>query len=122
MRDWIMQGAVVADIALPSFEDEAAYFGDAVVTATATRYAEAGAATVVVKDGDGAICLQTGSTSQIIPVEPATQVVDTTAAGDSFNAGFLTTILAGKSPAEAVRQGCVIARNAIAARGALVEV
>lgn len=122
MCDWIMRTAAVADIALPSFEDEQGYFGDANTRATAERYSNAGATTVVVKDGDGPVLLRCDDTETSVPTEPATQVVDTTAAGDSFNAGFLVGLMAGLPPEDAVRQGCTLARKVIGARGALVAV
>ena len=52
---------------------------------------------------------------------PAAAIIDTTAAGDSFNAGYLAAELAGAAMAEAVKAGALLARNVIGARGALVE-
>lgn len=122
MRDWIMQAAGVAEIALPSFEDEKDIFGDRDIGATAERYGSAGVGTVVVKDGPGPVLLRVGGTDQIIATQAATAVVDTTAAGDSFNAGFLVGVLSGRSESDAVVEGCAVARQVIGARGALVEI
>ncbi|MEO1536956.1 MAG: sugar kinase [Pseudomonadota bacterium] len=121
MCDWIMQAAHVADIALPSFEDEQGYFTDANIRATADRYASAGATTVVVKDGPGPVLLRHDGTEATVPPSPVAKVVDTTAAGDSFNAGFLVGLMEGLSADDAVRQGCELARKVIGARGALVK-
>ena len=55
MRDWIMRGAAVADVGLPSFDDEAGHFGDASPEATVARYRAAGIATVMVKNGAGTV-------------------------------------------------------------------
>lgn len=122
MRDAIMQGAAQADIVLPSFDDEAAHFGDADPAATAARYAAAGAGTVVVKDGAAdVLCLSGGTVTRHSPA-PVGQVVDTTAAGDSFNAGFLARWLAGATPADAMAAGCAVAAQVIGTRGALVAV
>ncbi len=122
MCDCIMQAAAVSDIVLPSFEDEQGYFGDADTTATADRYSKVGATTVVVKDGPGPVLLRQGTTDTVVPPETATAVVDTTAAGDSFNAGFLIGMMEGLSADAAVTQGCKLACKVIAARGALVEI
>lgn len=122
MKTWIMKAAAVSDIALPSFEDEATHFSDVDVAATASRYADVGVSTVIVKDGSGPVLIRTADGDATVVPEPVTQVVDTTAAGDSFNAGFLIALLEGEDPSDAVRQGCAVARKVIAARGALVEI
>jgi 2-dehydro-3-deoxygluconokinase len=116
----IMQAAAIADIVLPSHEDEATWFHDASPMATAQRYADAGAGLVVVKDGPGeVICLQGGTLSRFTPPKVA-QVVDTTAAGDSFNAGFLASYLETGDLMQAMRAGASVAGRVIGARGALV--
>ncbi len=122
MRDAVTEAASIADIVLPSFDDEAAYFGDADPSATAARYADLGAALVVVKDGAGPVHTRQAGTASRFETEPAARIVDTTAAGDSFNAGFLARHLQGAALGEAVAAGAALARQVIAHRGALVEV
>lgn len=118
----VMQAGSLSDIVLPSHDDEAVAFGDTSVEATARRYAQAGADLVVVKNGGGEmLTLSGGSVARHAP-EPVTQVVDSTAAGDSFNAGFLAAHLDGRPLAEAVRAGARTAAQVIARRGALVEI
>ena len=122
MRAVIMQAARCADIILPSFEDEAEWFGDADLGACAARYSKAGAARVVVKNGAGPICLSDESALSYLDVAPVAQVVDSTAAGDAFNAGFLVALDRGASMDDAARAGCDVARKVIAQRGALTEI
>lgn len=121
MRRWITAAAQVSEIALPSFDDESAAFGDPAPQATAERYAAAGAAMVAVKNAAEPAILRSGGTLTEIPPEPVGEVVDTTAAGDSFNAAFLVALAAGRDPRDAVRAGCRLSARVIGHRGALVE-
>ncbi|MEM6384807.1 MAG: sugar kinase [Pseudomonadota bacterium] len=122
MCAWIMEAAKVADIALPSFEDEQGFFGDANIGATADRYAGAGATTLVVKDGPNPVLLRAQGEENMVQPSPVSEVVDTTAAGDSFNAGYLVGVMEGLPETAAVQQGCDLSRKVIGARGALVPV
>jgi 2-dehydro-3-deoxygluconokinase len=121
MRGWIHRAAAVSDLCLPSFEDEATWFGDADPQATIKRYLAEGARRVVVKNGAGDVTYA-GSNGEIsiAAIPPVEQVVDTTAAGDSFNAGYLAAELAGGSVTDAIAAGARLAANVIGARGALV--
>lgn len=120
MRASVTEAAGLARIVLPSFEDEARHFGDANPVATARRYGPG--RIVVVKNGGGDILLATADGTVSLPPARADRIVDTTAAGDSFNAGFLGALLTGAAPADAVRAGSAIAAKVIGARGALVAV
>ncbi|GGB19259.1 sugar kinase [Allosediminivita pacifica] len=122
MRRWVMAAARVCDIALPSHEDEATHFGDADASATADRYAGAGAGLVVVKDGADPVVIRTPDSRETITPARVTEVVDTTAAGDAFNGAFLVALLEGAEAAQAAKAGCALSARVIAARGALVPV
>jgi 2-dehydro-3-deoxygluconokinase len=121
MRRTVMSAAAQVDIVLPSFDEEALQFNDPNPEATARRYADAGARMVVVKNGAEEIVLQhAGQTLHHQPAAVAS-VVDTTAAGDSFNAGFLAAHLCGRPLPEALSEGARLARHVIGGRGALVR-
>ncbi|WP_424934088.1 sugar kinase [Amaricoccus macauensis] len=117
----VMDAARVSDIVLPSHDDEATYFGDADPHATLERYRDAGPTTIVVKNGPGEmVSLADGQVTSHV-VEPSQSVVDTTAAGDSFNAGFLSASLRGADHTSALIAGAEVAAFVIGHRGALVE-
>lgn len=121
MTSAVMAAGAVSDIVLPSHEDEASWFGDSDPSATAQRYALQGADTVVVKNGPGQIMtLAKGEFGTHDPVT-VTDIVDTTAAGDSFNAGFIASLTQGESLAKATGTASALAAKVIQARGALVE-
>jgi 2-dehydro-3-deoxygluconokinase len=117
----IMQAAEISDLVLPSYDDEATFFGDADPDATLQRYTDAGVPDVVVKNGAGLVVARVAGHQIRFTPPPVAQIVDTTAAGDSFNAGFLSARLTGADADAALAQGAAIAARVIGARGALVD-
>lgn len=121
MRSAVTAAAEVSDILLPSFEDEASAFGDATPEETARRYASAGAQLAIIKNGARDIlALDNGKIVHFTPA-PVTSIVDTTAAGDSFNAGFLASYLKSADLIPALAAGADLAAKVITQRGALVD-
>ena len=109
------------DLALPTFEDEQALFGDARPEATLARIASAGAAEIALKLGaDGCLFTTNGSKPRKVPAQPVPNPVDTTAAGDSFNAAYLAARLKGAEPEQAARQAHTLAATVIQYPGALI--
>ncbi|HTS90477.1 MAG TPA: sugar kinase [Stellaceae bacterium] len=110
----------VTSIALPTFDDERALHGDADPAATAARYAGAGVQEVVVKRGaEGCLVLADGNRHSV-PAAVRRTPVDTTAAGDAFNAGYLAARLARAPPERAARAGAALAGAVIGHRGAII--
>jgi 2-dehydro-3-deoxygluconokinase len=122
MRDWVTKAAALSHIVLPSHDDEAQYFGDKDGLATRDRYAALGPATVVVKNGPGLIHYLHHGEKGVVEPAIVSDLVDTTAAGDSFNAGFLATLLAGLPVEDAINAASNVARRVIKGRGALVSI
>lgn len=120
MNAGIMAGAEVSDIVLPSYEDEAAHFGDADPQATADRYLRAGAYRVIVKNGPEPVLFVDGDERGEVPIMPAERVVDTTSAGDSFNAGLFATLDTEVPMADRITLAAAVARQVIGGKGALV--
>ena len=121
MTEAVTEAAGHADIALPSFEDDSAAFGDADPDSCARRYAALGASEVVVKNGAERMVALADGTRQAHDPVPAREIVDTTAAGDSFNAAYLACRLGGGPVAEAMAAGAALAARVVSGRGALVE-
>lgn len=121
MRKSVTQAAGLCDFVMPSFEDELAHFGDATAEVSAERYLSAGARMVVVKNGPEEVICATAQGQQAFQPAPVQNIVDTTAAGDSYNAAFLAEYLSSGSIKASVDAGARLAGTVIQHRGALVD-
>ncbi len=110
----------LTDIALPTFDDEAALQGDGGSEVTAARWLGWGAREVVVKLGAAGCAVFTPEARVEVAGRPVDRVVDTTAAGDSFNGAYLAARLLGEAPAEAAARGCALAAEVIQHKGAII--
>jgi 2-dehydro-3-deoxygluconokinase len=119
-RAAITAAAGVADILLPTHDDEAAAFGDSDAVATRARYAALGVEEVVVKDGTRPTLVAAQGQDSAFALHQAVRPVDTTGAGDSFNGAYLAARLQGKAIAEAVAQAQAVSRAVVGQRGALI--
>ena len=121
MCDAVTAAASQADIVLPSFDDEADWFGDATAEETLARYLSLGAPTVIVKNSAQSVIFEERGQRGETVVEQVASVVDTTAAGDSFNAGVLAAVLRGEPLPQGIAAGCRLAARVVGERGALVD-
>lgn len=106
------------DIALPSLDDEMALFGDPGEREVLARLAGYGIAGGALKRGaDGPLSLQSGIA---LACEPVKDVIDSTAAGDSFNGGYLAARLCGRRDEDCLAAGHTLAARVIRHRGAIL--
>ena len=99
-------------------EEEAIYLSGASDIEVALDYLLAQCQTVVIKRGShGAIGKSRGGDSVSVPAIPTT-VVDTTGAGDSFAAGFISYFATKKDLARALMAGAEVAAHCVAIVGA----
>jgi 2-dehydro-3-deoxygluconokinase len=111
-----------ADVALPTFDDEATLVGDPSPEAAADRIAGFGPSEIVVKNGSGDCLIVTEKTRGSVPAVPPQRVVDTTGAGDSFAGTYLAARIIGIEPAAAARLGHAVAAEVIGVPGALAKI
>lgn len=112
---WRDRAIAHADIGLPTLDDEA-LLGTPDASAVATHWQGLGCAECVVKLGGDGCRLPDGS---IIAPPSVLAPVDTSGAGDAFNAGYLGARLNGQSPSEAARAGHATAGWTIMRPGAI---
>lgn len=108
-------------VALVTFDDEQLLWGDQNEQETITRLHKIGIPTIVVKCGSQGALLSTQQNQQWVNTTPIENIVDTTSAGDAFNAGFLNGYLQGKSLDECCQQGNQLAGIVIQHRGAIID-
>jgi len=106
----------IADIALPSIDDEAVLSGES-PDEIAARFLRLGKTGALKRGPSGPLCLATGAVDDY---RQAACVVDTTAAGDSFNGGYLGALFQGANQAEALRVGHDLAARVVGYKGAIV--
>ena len=121
-QQWLDKLYQLSDIALVTGDDEDLLLGTQTTepSVIAKRLHDLGINQVVVKLGsDGAMWSHAGSQG-IVAGNKVEQVVDTTAAGDSFNAGYLAAWCAEQSMADCCAWGNSLAAQVIQHQGAVI--
>jgi 2-dehydro-3-deoxygluconokinase len=126
-RKAIHRAWCLTDIALPSIEDEMALFGEVNEDAILARLRRCGCRQGALKRAAaGPLALEElalESMGGTLPYfAPAEQVVDSTAAGDSFNGAYLAGLISGADTLTCLSWGHEMARQVVAKPGAIVDV
>ncbi|MGZ4114632.1 MAG: carbohydrate kinase family protein [Actinomycetota bacterium] len=104
----------LVDVFLPNEAEASALSGQADPPAAAAALAGISGGWVVVKLGaSGAIAVHAAGRSRRVAA-PAVDVVDTTGAGDAFNAGLIDGLAGGADPAEALDDAVRVASSVVA--------
>jgi 2-dehydro-3-deoxygluconokinase len=111
----------LADVALPGLDDHRLLFGDSTQQAVLNRLQQYGVSEIVVKNGkEGALAAVAGEQFHC-PAVTVKKVVDTTAAGDSFNGAYLAARLQGLSAPQACQYAAQLAAFVVEHTGAIVS-
>jgi 2-dehydro-3-deoxygluconokinase len=109
-----------ADIVLAGVEDDALLHGSAEPGELAARLTAAGVPEIIVKLADPACRVLADGADTIVRGTSVADIVDTTAAGDSFAAGYIAARLAGAGAVAAAGAGHRLAGIVVRHRGAII--
>ena len=121
-REAVNRAWCLTDIALPSIDDEMALFGDVDEESVLARLRCCGCRQGALKRAAaGPLALEDTGVA-LPPFAPAEHVLDSTAAGDSFNGAYLAGMISGADINTCLSWGHEMARQVVAKRGAIVDV
>jgi 2-dehydro-3-deoxygluconokinase len=121
-RQAIRHIAPVVSWALPTFEDSALLFDHQSPDATVAQWRSFGAEEVIVKLGARGCLVADTEHALVFPAPRVDVVVDTTGAGDAFNAGYLAARAKGLTPVQAAATAQILASEVIQQPGAILPV
>lgn len=120
-RDAFERAYALSDIALPGLDDHKVLFNAQTCDDVIKQLKALGAGEIVVKNGKDGAVVWAGGERFAMPAVTVKKVVDTTAAGDSFNGGYLAARLAGQSPKAAAQLAAALAGFVVEHTGAIVS-
>jgi 2-dehydro-3-deoxygluconokinase len=118
---WNSRALGASTLVLPSSDDLSTLFGE---TLTGERWlarlSHLGAGEAVLKTGGDTVHILQNGNHFSVPLPRITAPVDTTGAGDSFNAAYLAARLGGAAPKAAVESGHRLASVVVMHQGAII--
>lgn len=108
------------DIALPSTEDLKLLFNIEEPQQQLDLLREWSVHEVALTLGPDGCAIADGESRTRLPAPKVTGVIDTSGAGDAFNGAYLAGRLLGNSPAQAAREGLIVASRVVTHAGAIV--
>jgi 2-dehydro-3-deoxygluconokinase len=117
---WMTKAWRRATIGLPTLDDEQKLHGDPGPEQCAARLRNLGVTEVAVKLGERGCYVTNGKTGELVAAVPVANPVDTTAAGDSFNAAYIAGRMSGLDPLASARKGNELAAIVVQHPGAII--
>lgn len=110
----------LVDIALMTFDDEQMLHEDSSPEETLARLQQLGIREIIVKDGAKGCFISESDNTEFVPATKVDAVVDTTSAGDSFNAGYLASRISGLDIERSALNAHRLAGQVIQHKGAII--
>ncbi|MFC4292394.1 sugar kinase [Sphingorhabdus arenilitoris] len=119
-RMWSQRAMAVTDIGLPTNVDECQLHEQQLSEAEiAARWTDSGCSEVVVKAGEKGCLLSRAGEAPVHFDANLVTVIDSSGAGDAFNAGYLGGRVAGMTAQDAIAKGQALASKVIGQYGAI---
>jgi 2-dehydro-3-deoxygluconokinase len=114
----------LTDIAFLTLDDEDLLWGKLPYEQVIERTKQFGVTEIIIKRGSDSCIIDSAEGHFDVPANKIAKdkVIDTTAAGDSFSAGYLGARLTGQNPSQSALQGHLVAGTVIQYRGAIIPV
>ncbi len=109
-----------SDIFLPSIDDEKALWGDVSSEDIIKRAKKLGCKEIVTKCGENTLVFSKKNTIKTQNIKALKKVIDTTAAGDSFNGAYLASRLKKYSQRKSILEAKKMAAKVIMTKGAII--
>ena len=117
---WTGRAYAISDLAFPGADDHLMLFGHTNADDIFSYLENADINEIVMKNGAIGVHILRKNEQCIVPVERVKKVVDTTAAGDAFNGGYMAARAANKTPVESASYGAKVAATVITYAGAII--
>lgn len=119
---WFNQILPICTIYMLSYDDEINVYGKHSVNDCVTRVKAMGVSEIIIKRGAKSCFVSFEGDITENELNPVSRVIDSTAAGDSFNAGYLASRLAGESIKKSILAGHKLASTVIGYPGAIIPI
>ena len=112
----------ITDIALPTIDDEIEVYAESDHNKILHRLHNNGVAEIALKSGENGCWVSAANAANKVEKISTLSVnaIDTTGAGDAFNAGYIAARINGESPADSAKKGHNLASQVVQVKGAIL--
>ena len=121
-RHWVERASHLATLLMPTTDDLRPLYDVSSPTDMFRMLSDQYRCDIVLKDGGQPVQTRIDGIPGIFPLDCSGPRIDTTGAGDSFNAGFVAARISGQSPEDSVTAAHQLASIVVAHRNAVIPI